>query len=312
MATGDICSGFGLEAIGEGEIVEVVLPAASFFFARISAREGPLAGAAVIGLDVVDGADAVFPIEGAGGAEERPFAVCGAVGTGDAVPVVRFEVEAFGGTEALPWAGCGTEGTGDTPTGPASTPLPVPEPGSFVVVGGADADSGRTSLKGEAIGWLNAAVERVCCFFRPRSYSSRSVMKISTVFFFGFLTFGFAGAGPDADADVWSWDCASVGECDGGAKLGTEAGGMGRACMVPGVDEACTAEGGAETELGRRNGGESCCEPLIERPGMRSLSPLDPEASFVVEEGVKEFIARISEDWDAGGPISLCNVVVNG
>lgn len=76
------------------------------------------------------------------------------------------------------------------------------EPGGLDVVGGADADPGGTPFTGEAIGWPEAAVERLCCLFRTRSYSCKSVLKISTVFFFGFLTFGFADAGPDADADT--------------------------------------------------------------------------------------------------------------
>lgn len=70
--TGEMGSGFGLAAMGEGEEVEADLPAAAcFFLARISAREGPLAGAKPVRLDTTEGAGVTFANEEAGGAEER-------------------------------------------------------------------------------------------------------------------------------------------------------------------------------------------------------------------------------------------------
>lgn len=200
MTTDGIGSGFGLEAIGEG--MEVILPSASFFFARIVASEDPFAGAAVLGLGAIESTEAGFTIEGAGGAEERPFPDCGTVGTGDvAVADVGFGV---GGTEVLSRAGCDIEDIEGTSCILApETPLRVELEG-LDVVDGADVDPGCTPFTGEAIGWPDAAVdpERLCCLFRTRSYSCKSVLKISTVFFFGFLTFGFTDAGPDADADT--------------------------------------------------------------------------------------------------------------
>lgn len=64
------------------------------------------------------------------------------------------------------------------------------------------------------------------------------------------------------------------------------------------------AEGGAETELGGSAGGRPCCEALVERPGMRSLSPLG--AWFAIER--REFrgcVAEVSKGLGAGGPIAL-------
>lgn len=104
FTAGDIASGFGLEAIGGG--MEIILPSASFFFARIVASEDPFAGATVTDLGGIEGAEVGFTIEEAGGAEERPFADCGIVGTGDAfvrgaVADAGVEVEIVGGTEVL-------------------------------------------------------------------------------------------------------------------------------------------------------------------------------------------------------------------